>query len=114
MENQKIIKNNQYIPPDTFLMSIFKNFIWGILGIISGLFINNLGEIIYSHMSIKQKYNKLLLQLVICCIVLAYIHTYVSNEFGWTWQNTTPGLFYTAFFFGCQFLEFNILQTYDN
>jgi len=105
MEDKNI---NQYDPHETVVSSTTKNFVWGLIGILLGLATNKVGNIM--HKSIDNKYAIIIIQLLICSLVLAFVHVHVSNEFGWSWQNVTPGLFFVSFFFGCQFLTFVQLQ----
>lgn len=101
-----------YKPIDTFYCMVIKNFIWGLLGIILGIIINNSTIFIYTTYKIKSLLLRNLIQLILCSFILALINT-KYNYFGWTWQNATPGLFFVSFFFGIQFNIFtNIQNTY--
>jgi hypothetical protein len=46
------------------------------------------------------------IQISICGITLALIEK-INNNFAWSWQNVTPGLFFISFFFGTQFKILN-------
>ena len=101
-----------YKPIDTFYNMVINNFIWGFLGIILGIIINNSTIVIYTTYDIKSLLLRNIIQLFLCSLILALINTNY-NYFGWTWQNVTPGLFFVSFFFGIQFNIFtNIQNTY--
>jgi hypothetical protein len=108
--------NNIYKPNETVISMILKNFIWGLIGIVLGVIVNIIIQSTMSQVDVGyQSEIKLLLQLAICSGVLAFIHVNINNEFGWTWQNITPGLFFVSYFFGTQFATFtNIQKINDN
>lgn len=101
--------NNLYKPKDTFYMLMTKNFIWGILGILLGIIINNAVILICNIFEINILFIQITIQLLLCAFILALIQ-YLFNYFGWTWQNTTFGLFFISFFFGIQFDIFDDIQ----
>jgi len=89
-----------------------KNIVWSILGIILGILNNNIIVFLCNTFNIQILFIQNLLQLIVCSLVLTVIQ-YYFNYFGWSWQNITPGLFFTAFFFGIQYHIFtNIQNTY--
>ena len=49
-----------------------------------------------------------MLQITICAIVIALLHTYYL--FGWDWQHLMPELFFISFFFGVQYKILNNIQ----
>lgn len=103
---------NIYTPDDSFIYMTIKCFIWSIIGLIIGVFINNI--IIY--LSGKVKIESILiqntLQILLCAIILSLINKQL-NFFGWSWQNHTEGLFFISFFFGVQYkILTNIQNTY--
>jgi len=100
---------NLYKPRDTFHIMIIKNFIWGILGILLGIIINNIVTLICNTFEINFSIIQIIIQLILCAFILALIQ-YLFNYFGWTWQNTTDGLFFISFFFGIQYDIFNNIQ----
>lgn len=103
---------NLYKPSDTFNIMTIKNIIWGILGITLGIIINNTVILICHIFTIEILIIQSIIQLFLCAIVLALIQ-YFFNYFGWSWQNTTFGLFFISFFFGIQFDIFrNIRHNY--
>jgi hypothetical protein len=103
---------NLYKPSDTFNIMTIKNIIWGILGITLGIIINNTVILICHIFTIEILIIQSIIQLILCAIVLALIQ-YFFNYFGWSWQNTTFGLFFISFFFGIQFDIFrNIRHNY--
>ena len=101
-----------YKPNYTFYNMMMNNIIWGILGIIIGIIINNIVTLICNTFKITIIIIKIITQLILCAFILALIQ-YLFNFFGWSWQNTTPGLFFISFFFGIQFDIFrNIHHNY--
>jgi hypothetical protein len=106
--------SNIYKPNDNFYIILTKNFIWGALGILFGITINNSVVFISTLFEIKILLLQILIQLILCSFILALINT-LFNYFAWTWQNITPGLFFVSFFFGVQFTMFKHIQnTYIN
>lgn len=104
-----------YDPKESLTNMILKNFMWGIVGIVLGILINVALE--SGILEIVGKYQievRLMLQLMICSIVLAFIHVKINNKFGWSWQNITPGLFFVSYFFGTQFATFSNIQEINN
>lgn len=102
-------------PTDSLTSMIKRNFIWGLIGIVLGVLINIILGSEVVQLTGKYKLEvRLLLQLAICSIVLAVIHVKINNEFGWTWQNVTPGLFFVSYFFGTQFATFSNIQEINN
>jgi hypothetical protein len=87
-----------------------KNFLWGAIGIILGIIINNSVVLLSALLKIKILLLQNIIQLTLCSFILALIQ-YFFNYFGWTWQNVTPGLFFVSFFFGIQFNIFTNIQT---
>ena len=101
-----------YKPSDNFYNMMAKNFIWGALGLILGIVVNNTVCFISNNLNMKNLLLQNIMQLLLCSFILAQIHIHY-NEFGWTWQNVTPGLFFVSFFFGAQFNIFtNVQSTY--
>lgn len=87
-----------------YMMTV-KNLVWGILGLLMGLMINNLVIKSSNVLKLKNKHVQNGIQILLCSVFLAGLHHY-NNYFGWTWQNVTPGLFFVSFFFGAQFKIF--------
>jgi uncharacterized protein YacL len=87
-----------------------RNITFSIVGIITGLLINHLGNWIYSRLRITNRAVKILGQIVLCSVFLAYIQTEVNRNFALEWQNVTPGIFFTAFFFGVQYVSFTEIE----
>jgi hypothetical protein len=79
-------------------------------GLIAGIAINKIGVGIYDAVGIVDKNVKIIGQIILCSILLAFIHTKINNKTGWEWQNVTPGLFFISFFFGVQYLSFTSIQ----
>lgn len=104
--------NNQYVPSDGFLKMSFNNIIWSLIGLVLGTIVNNIVIEVVKKYKIKNVIEQLTIQIILCSIVLSFIqHRY--NYFGWTWQNTTSGLFFVSFFFGTQFKLFtNVTNEY--
>ena len=103
------LSKNLYKPRDPFYIMMIKNFIWGILGILLGIIINNTVILISNIFELKLLFIQITIQLILCAFILALIQ-YLFNYFGWTWQNTTSGLFFISFFFGIQFDIFDDIQ----
>lgn len=53
----------------------------------------------------------IIIQLLIVIYVLYLIEIYISKQYAFEWQNTTPGLFFSGFFFGTQFNLFTNIST---
>ena len=102
-------KNNKRM--DNLHIMISKNIIWGVLGLIIGIIINDLVIYLSNNLHIKNLFIQNTLQITICAIVIAFLHTYYL--FGWDWQHIMPELFFISFFFGVQYkLLTNIEHTY--
>lgn len=95
-----------YSPSENPLIMTFHNFVWGVLGLALGIFINDIMIILSDFFNIKVLFVQNILQVTLCSITLAIIQ-YFNNFFGWSWQNITPGLFFVSFFFGTQFKILN-------
>ena len=103
------LSDELYKPEYTFFIMIINNIIWGILGIILGIIINNIITILCNKFKITILMVQNALQLFLCAFFLSLVQ-YFFNFFGWSWQNTTPGIFFTSFFFGIQFDIFTNIQ----
>lgn len=102
--------NKCYHDKYTFELEAIDNFILGAMGIILGLAVNKIGNVFYSKIGISNKTEKIIMQLLLCSIVLSFIHINISRRFGWSWQNITPGLFFVSYFFGTQFISFRMIR----
>ena len=101
--------NNKKI--DNLHIMISKNIIWGVFGLIIGIIINDFVIYLSNNLHIKNLFIQNTLQITICAIVIAFLHTYYL--FGWDWQHIMPELFFISFFFGVQYkLLTNIEHTY--
>jgi len=101
-----------YKPDDNIMMMMFKNAGWGTTGLIFGILINNIVIALSNTLKIKYLIVQNIIQLFLCSLTLATLHTYY-HYFGWSWQNITPGLFFVSFFFGVQFkIMLNIQSSY--
>jgi hypothetical protein len=98
-----------YTPRYDFLTMMTYCTIWGILGIVFGIIINNTVTIMCNTFKITVLFVKIVTQLILCVFFLTLVQ-YLFNYFGWSWQNTTPGLFFISFFFGIQFDIFSNIQ----
>jgi uncharacterized protein YacL len=103
---------DKYKPSETVLKMSYDNFVWAMVGIISGILLNNIAIKIFKMFNIVDDTMQNILQLMLCSVLLAYVHTNMNNYFGWTWQNVTPGLFFVSFFFGTQYKIFSNLSKY--
>ncbi len=99
----------KYDPLYDFKHMAVNNLWWGFLGLTIGIFNNNFIVFLSNKLNITSLLIQNLIQLTVCSCLLASIHTYF-NFFGWTWQNTTPGLFFVSFFFGVQFKVITNIQ----
>ena len=99
-----------YTPSDPFIAMTTKNISHSFAGIVAGIIINQIGDKIYEKLQITNKNVKITGQVILCSIFLSFIHTKLNNRLGWEWQNVTPGLFFTAFFFGVQYVSFVSIQ----
>lgn len=100
-----------YSPNISLREMITQNFMWGLAGIALGVVINVFLQLNTFDFAGKYKNElKLIIQLAVCSFVLAFLHIKVNNQFGWTWQNVTPGLFFVSYFFGTQFATFSNIQ----
>ena len=120
MSTKKIINNTKdiitgnhykhykkYKPFDNVYVTIFKCIVYGILGLILGILINDTVIYLSNAFKIKKKLIQNIIQIVLCAIVVAILHT--SNKFlGWTLRNTIPGMFFITLLFNVQ------LKLYDN
>lgn len=104
-------ETNMYDPHETIVSMSTKNFLWAVAGTILGIITNNVGIYISKMLGITDHNMLILIQLILCSIVLAVVHVKINNEFGWTWQNVTPGLFFVSFYFGTQFLSYSLIQS---
>ena len=98
-----------YKPMYNFYNMAVNNVIWGFIGLTVGIFNNNFIVFLSNKLNITSLLVQNLIQLAVCSSLLAIIHTYF-NFFGWSWQNTTPGLFFVSFFFGVQFKMITNIQ----
>ena len=98
-----------YKPVDSFYSMITKNFVWGGLGLLLGIIVNNSVVFLSTLFKIKILLLQNIIQLIICSFIIALIHTF-HNYFGWTWQNITPGLFFVSFLFGVHSNIFTNIQ----
>lgn len=89
------------------------NIIWSILGIILGVTTDKVIGGLVHKFNISNDMTKILIHLLACCIILSIIQTTISNYFGWSWQNITPGLFFISFYFGVQYNIFTMIQKYN-
>jgi hypothetical protein len=103
------IKMSTYKPLYNFSNMTVNNVIWGVLGLTVGIFNNNFIVFLSNKLNITSLLIQNLIQLAVCSSLLAIINTYF-NFFGWSWQNTTPGLFFVSFFFGVQFKMITNIQ----
>ncbi len=104
------MEDNKFEISETVTSMTLKNFVWGFVGILLGMLTNVTSNTIFLNTRTQNKHMKIIIQLLLCSIVLAFVHVKINNKFGWTWQNVTPGLFFVSFFFGCQYLIFSTIQ----
>ena len=98
-----------YKPSDTLFIMSIKNILWGSLGLIIGILINDTVIFLANYFKIKSLFLQNVIQITFCSIILAFMHTY-HKFIGWTLQSTLPGLFFLAFLFGVQFKILNNIE----
>jgi hypothetical protein len=109
---KSLIEQTLYRPSDNLGMMTLKNAGWGTTGLLFGILINNIIVALSNSLKIKYLIVQNIMQLFLCSLTLATLHTYY-HYFGWSWQNITPGLFFVSFFFGVQFkIMLNIQSSY--
>ncbi len=99
------------IENESVLSLTSKNLIWAIIGAIIGLVTNKFNWWIELHL--PHSHISLVLQFICISAVLATTHKYFK-EFGLSWQNSTPGLFFVSVCFGVQFTIFQSIQNVWN
>lgn len=100
------IDQNKYSPTDNFFGTVWRSIVWGLIGIMFG----NIIKYVSPKFETKYVYFNVALQLTVVSIATSIIYYYVNNYFGWTWQNTVPGLFFVSFFFGSQSCVFESMK----
>ena len=103
------IHHQYYQPSDTLLVMTIKNIIWGVMGLILGIFINDTVIFLSQIFKIKNYFIQNLIQIILCAIILAIMYTQ-HKYIGWTLNNTLPGFFFISFLFGVQFKLLNNIQ----
>ena len=96
---------------DSTLSLISKNWLWAIVGVLVGWLGNKINT--YLDKTLPVTYLGLVLQLLVLSTLLGILHKAVL-AFGWSWQNTTPGLFFVSVFFGVQFTTFEAVKSIWN
>ena len=89
-------------PDESVIRMIPKSIVWGAIGIFFGRLCNMITVLVCNIGSVNNMVLQNFIQLFICAAVITLLRN-LHHYFGWTWQNTTAGLFFTAFFFGTQF-----------
>ena len=69
----------EFVPNnESFTSMTTRNFVWGLIGIVFGLVINNLSKHFVDFFKIESKNIKILIQLLFCSIALSYVHTHIN------------------------------------
>ena len=89
-------------PEESVVHMVTKSIVWGALGIFFGRISNFITVLVCNVGRINNMVLQNFIQLFVCATILTAIR-YLNHYFGWSWQNITAGLFFTAFFFGTQF-----------
>jgi hypothetical protein len=89
-------------PDESVGRMIPKSMVWGGIGILFGRLCNMITVLVCKFGRVNNMVLQNVIQLFICAVIITSLRN-VHHYFGWTWQNTTAGLFFTAFFFGTQF-----------
>ena len=106
--NYKHYKN--YKTFDNFYILTIKCIIWAILGLIIGIIINDSVIYISNKLKIKNKFIQIIIQILFCSIIVAFLHTY-HKFIGWTIHNTIPGILFIALLFNVQLKLINNIQS---
>lgn len=96
---------NKYVYPVSFINMTFTNYVYSILGIFFGILINDL-SIKTDKSTTNNNVSKVLIQIGYISVLLSILHYYLP-VFGWSWQNITPGILFTSFLFGTQYVLFD-------
>lgn len=85
-----------------FIRMATYNIMFGLLGYISALMIIGSYQLIMTYilMNKQHRYISLIILLLLSSIWYAYLHIFISVEFGNSLQKTTPGLFYVSIYSG--------------
>jgi hypothetical protein len=89
-------------PDESVVHMIPKSMVWGAIGILFGRLCNMMTVFFCNISRVNNIVIQNFVQLFICAAIITLLRN-LHHYFGWTWQNTTAGLFFTAFFFGTQF-----------
>ena len=89
-------------PDESVVYMVPKSIVWGAIGILFGRISNMLTGWISKIGRVNNLVLQNFIQLFICAAIITLLRN-LNHYFGWTWQNTIAGLFFTAFFFGTQF-----------
>lgn len=115
---KKIITGNsykhykKYKAYDNVYMTTVKCIIWGILGLLLGIIINDTVLYLINGLKIKNKLIQNIIQIVFCAITVAVLHS-SHNFLGWTLHSTMPGIFFITLLFNAQFkMDEDIQSTY--
>ena len=101
-----------YKPYDNAIIITIKCIILGTLGLILGIIINNTVIYLSNTLDIKNRFIQNILQIVLCSILLAFLHS-SSRLVGWVLRNTIPGFLFLTLLFNVQFkLVDNLQNTY--
>ena len=109
IEIEREKEREKYKIKDTISQQSIKNTVWGIMGLLLGVSINNFIILISNFFRINNLLLQNIIQITSCAVIIATIQHYY-NYFGWSWQNVTPGIFFVGFFFGTQFKLLNNLS----
>ena len=86
------------------------NIQYGLLGLLLGLAVNNLGKNIYHYLGIPNRKNlEIIVQSILCALVLALIKVYGEPDVVSTIKSQMAGIMFIAFFFGVQYISFNTI-----
>jgi hypothetical protein len=105
----KKTKYDTYDDDETVTSLTLKNFIWGLVGILLGLVINESCHVFFDVTDILNPNIKMVIQLAVCALTISLIQLKINKEFAWSLEHVTPGLFFVSFFFGTQYLEYALL-----
>ena len=112
-----ILKNNykhykKYKTFDNIYIITIKCIIWGVLGLILGIIINDIVIYLSKILHIRNYIIQDIIQIVLCAILVSFLHTY-HKFIGWTLHSTIQGIFFIALLFNVQYkLTKNIEKSY--
>lgn len=99
-----------------FTAMFARSILWGAIGILLGIIVNQLFSIVFTHYYSNYKMYRVFAHLFISAIIISFIHTLLESHIKLT--DITYEAFFIVFFFGSQYslftdlddLEYHILK----